>query len=49
MSGSPVKNENPVGWFEIYVDDMHRARTFCETVFGYVLTLHAIPDQLLAW
>lgn len=23
---------NPVGWFEIYVDDMARARTFYETV-----------------
>ena len=25
---------NPVGWFEIYVDDMARARAFYETVFG---------------
>ena len=24
---------NPVGWFEIYVQDMDRARTFYETVF----------------
>lgn len=24
---------NPVGWFEIYVQDMERARTFYETVF----------------
>jgi predicted enzyme related to lactoylglutathione lyase len=24
---------NPVGWFEIYVQDMQRARTFYETVF----------------
>src|SRR5687767_6536401 len=27
-----MKN-NPVGWFEIYVDDMNRAKTFYETVF----------------
>jgi hypothetical protein len=25
---------NPVGWFEIYVDDMDRARAFYEAVFG---------------
>lgn len=25
---------NPVGWFEIYVDDMERARAFYEQVFG---------------
>ena len=25
---------NPVGWFEIYVQDMHRARTFYQAVFA---------------
>lgn len=25
--------QNPVGWFEIYVQDMERARKFYETVF----------------
>jgi len=25
---------NPVGWFEIYVQDMGRAKLFYETVFG---------------
>ena len=25
---------NPVGWFEIYVQDMERARAFYEAVFG---------------
>ena len=29
---------NPVTWFEIYVEDMHRARTFYEAVFDCVLT-----------
>lgn len=29
---------NPVGWFEIYVDDMNRARTFYESVFDVQLT-----------
>jgi predicted enzyme related to lactoylglutathione lyase len=28
---------NPVGWFEIYVDDMPRARKFYEAVFGVEL------------
>ena len=29
---------NPVGWFEIYVDDMNRAKAFYESVFGVQLT-----------
>lgn len=29
---------NPVGWFEIYVDDMARAKAFYEAVFGYTFT-----------
>lgn len=32
---------NPVGWFEIYVQDMDRARTFYETVFE--TTLEKLP------
>lgn len=28
---------NPVGWFEIYVRDIQRARTFSENVFGVSL------------
>jgi len=28
---------NPVGWFEIYVQDMARARAFYEAVFGVTL------------
>lgn len=28
---------NPVGWFEIYVDDMNRAKTFYETALGIEL------------
>jgi len=26
-------NKNPVGWFEIYVQDMNRAKNFYESVF----------------
>ena len=32
---------NPIGWFEIYVQDMERARGFYETVFQ--LTLEPLP------
>ena len=32
---------NPVGWFEIYVQDMTRAKTFYETVFQ--VTLAPLP------
>ncbi len=31
-------NRNPVGWFEIYVQDMQRAKKFYETVLGVELT-----------
>lgn len=30
--------ENPVGWFEIYVQDLDRARAFYERVLGVTLT-----------
>lgn len=35
---------NPVGWFEIYVNDMDRARQFYETVLGVKLTELKSPD-----
>ena len=34
-------NPNPVGWFEIYVQDMSRAKAFYETVFQ--MTLEQLP------
>jgi len=37
-----MARQNPVGWFEIYVQDMPRARTFYETVLG--TTLSALPS-----
>jgi len=36
---------NPVGWFEIYVKDMTRARAFYEAVLGVKLTEVATPDS----
>ena len=38
-----MKN-NPVGWFEIYVQDLNRAKAFYEAVFATVLESLAAPD-----
>lgn len=35
---------NPIGWFEIYVDDMARAKTFYEAVFSAKLENLASGD-----
>lgn len=35
---------NAVGWFEIYVDDMNRAKAFYENVFGGPLDKMPTPD-----
>lgn len=37
--------KNPVAWFEIYVEDMVRARAFYEGVFGVQLTRLENPDN----
>lgn len=37
--------QNPVGWFEIYVQDMARARAFYEGVFQ--LTLQELPSPAI--
>lgn len=38
---------NPVGWFEIYVQDMNRAKTFYETVFEG--KLEKLPSDFDMW
>ena len=40
---------NPVGWFEIYVEDMNRAKAFYESVFGFTLSKlpGAVVDMLV--
>ncbi|WP_434358696.1 VOC family protein [Parasalinivibrio latis] len=43
-----VKN-NPVGWFEISVDDMDRAVGFYEFLLGYKLELHDMEGSQMAW
>jgi len=40
-------NRNPVGWFEIYVQDMPRAQKFYETVLGVELTKLDAPTPEL--
>lgn len=37
-------NRNPVGWFEIYVQDMERATKFYESVFQVALDTLPLPD-----
>lgn len=39
-----ITNRNPVGWFEIYVDDMARAKSFYETTFATTLEWLASPE-----
>ena len=38
-------NRNPVGWFEIYVQDMQRAKQFYETVLKLELTKLDSPAE----
>ena len=41
---------NPVGWFEIYVNDMARARAFYEALLGVTLTpLESLGMELWAF
>jgi predicted enzyme related to lactoylglutathione lyase len=40
---------NPVGWFEIYVEDMARARAFYEAVFETSLTRLTGDSSLEMW
>lgn len=35
---------NPVGWFEIYVQDMPRAKAFYEAVLGFALQPLSSPE-----
>lgn len=37
-------DENPIRWFELYVQDMERAKTFYTTLFDYQFTRLDAPD-----
>lgn len=39
-----MMTKNPVNWFEIYVDDMARARKFYETVLGKEMIDLPMPE-----
>ncbi|MEC3908398.1 VOC family protein [Tamlana sp. 2201CG12-4] len=40
---------NMVGWFEIPVSDMDRAKTFYETVFKVDIAIHNLGGLLMGW
>ena len=40
---------NPVGWFEIPVSDLERAKSFYEYVFDYTLEIHPMGEIMMAW
>jgi len=40
---------NPVGWFEIYVQEMERAKAFYQAVFEVELTRLESPPELEMW
>lgn len=42
-------DNNPVGWFEIYVQDMDRAKAFYEKTFGAKLQQLDSPIEIWAW
>lgn len=42
-------DRNPVGWFEIPVRDLERARRFYETVLGLELATSRMGDMEVAW
>ncbi|WP_460218493.1 VOC family protein [Psychroserpens sp. MEBiC05023] len=41
--------DNMVGWFEIPVHDMDRAKTFYEQVFNVEITIHDFGGILMGW
>jgi uncharacterized protein len=41
--------KNPAGWFEIYVQDMERAKKFYEAVFQVTLQRLEAPAELEMW
>ena len=44
-----MNDQNPVGWFQIPVNDLERAIVFYEKVSGYSLERKTMPDGDMAW
>ncbi len=42
-------NYNPVGWFEIPVNDIDRAKNFYEKLLGITLKRQDVPDYKMVW
>ncbi|MEJ2544313.1 MAG: VOC family protein [Calditrichaceae bacterium] len=40
---------NPVGWFEIPVTDMDRAKKFYESVFGFEIAITKMNGNAMGW
>ena len=40
---------NPVGWFEIPVTDMDRAKKFYESVFGFEIAITEMNGNAMGW
>ena len=40
---------NPVGWFEIPVSDLDRAKGFYEHIFGIEMSVHEMGPARMAW
>lgn len=40
---------NMVGWFEVPVTDMERAKKFYETVFDISIAIHELGDFIMGW
>ena len=40
---------NMVGWFEIPVIDMDRAKTFYDTVFDITISVHHMKELVMGW
>ena len=38
-----------VGWFEIPVTDMDRAKTFYDTVFNIEISIHKLNNLIMGW
>ncbi len=44
-----IRDFNMVGWFEIPVNDMDRAKTFYEKVFVVTISVHDLGGIIIGW
>lgn len=42
-------NVNPVNWFEIPAEDLNRAKTFYENIFGIEMEINNMGNLKMAW